>query len=162
MTPSGSDELKEGDLAPDFTLPADDGRTVHLGDLRGHKVVLYFYPKDSTPGCTQEAKDFSALLDEFAAADTRVFGISRDSLRRHENFRNKYALKVPLLSDEEGTVSEAYGVWKEKKNYGRTYMGIERSTFLIDREGRIARIWRKVRVKGHAVEVLEAARALDE
>ncbi len=152
---------REGDCAPDFTLPADDGRSVHLGDLRGRKVVLYFYPKDSTPGCTQEAREFSMLMDEFTAADTLVFGISRDSLKRHENFRKKYDLEVPLLSDQDGTVTQAYGVWKEKRNYGRTYMGIERSTFLIDREGRIARAWRKVRVKGHAAEVLEAARALD-
>ncbi len=161
MNASDTETPGPGDPAPDFALPADDGRDVRLSELRGRKVVLYFYPKDSTPGCTQEARDFSALLPEFEAADTLVFGISRDSLKRHENFRKKYELTVPLLADEAGEVTQAYGVWKEKRNYGRTYMGIERSTFLIDREGRIARVWRKVRVKGHADEVLEAARALD-
>ncbi len=152
--------LKEGDVAPDFSLPSDTGETVRLSDLRGRKVVLYFYPKDLTPGCSQEAQDFSALLGEFEATDTVVFGISRDPVARHARFREKLGLTVPLLSDEDGSVCNAYGVWKEKKNYGRTYWGIERSTFLIDREGRIARIWRRVRVKGHAAAVLEAARAL--
>ncbi len=152
--------LKEGDPAPDFTLPSDTGETVRLSGLRGRKVVLYFYPKDLTPGCSQEAQDFSALLAEFEAADTAVFGISRDAPARHATFREKLGLTVPLLSDEDGAVCNAYGVWKEKKNYGRTYWGIERSTFLIDREGRIARIWRRVRVKGHAAAVLDAARAL--
>ncbi len=152
--------LKAGDLAPDFTLPSDTGETVRLSDLRGRKIVLYFYPKDLTPGCSQEAQDFSALLADFEAADTAVFGISRDAPALHAKFREKLELTVPLLSDEDGSVCNAYGVWKEKKNYGRTYWGIERSTFLIDREGRIARIWRRVRVKGHAVTVLEAARDL--
>ncbi len=152
--------LKEGDLAPDFALSDDAGETVRLSELRGRKVVLYFYPKDLTPGCSQEAQDFSALLPEFAAADTAVFGISRDSPARHAKFREKLDLTVPLLSDEDGSVCNAYGVWKEKKNYGRVYWGIERSTFLIDREGRIAKIWRRVRVKDHAAAVLDAARAL--
>ncbi|GIX17014.1 MAG: peroxiredoxin [Rhodothalassiaceae bacterium] len=155
-----AEELDVGMPAPDFALPADTGETVRLADLKGRKVVLYFYPKDLTPGCSQEAQDFSALLPQFREADTEVFGISRDSITRHKTFREKLDLAVPLLSDEDGRVCEAYGVWKQKKNYGRTYWGIERSTFLIDRDGRIARIWRKVRVKDHAAKVLEAARAL--
>lgn len=154
-------ELKEGDPAPDFELETDTEGTIRLSEFRGRKVVLYFYPKDNTPGCTQEGKDFSELLDEFEKADTVVIGISPDTVRKHANFRDKHGLKVILAADPDRKAIEAYGVWKEKSMYGRKYWGVERSTFLIDRDGRIARIWRKVKVKGHAQEVLEAARALD-
>lgn len=149
-----------GDKAPNFKLPADGGETVSLEDFKGKKVVLYFYPKDSTPGCTTEAKDFSSLIQEFEAADTVVLGMSKDSVRRHDNFVAKQDLKVRLLSDEEGKTIEDYGVWVQKKLYGREYMGIERATFLIDGEGVVRNIWHKVKVKGHAEEVLAAARAL--
>lgn len=123
------------------------------------KLVVYFYPKDSTPGCTTEAIDFTNAKDDFAAAGTEIVGVSRDSLKRHENFINKQNLGIALLSDEEGKMTEDYGVWVEKKNYGRTYMGIERSTFLIDESGKITHVWRKVRVKGHVDAVLAAAKS---
>jgi len=145
-----------GDLAPAFTLPQDGGDDVSLSDLRGHRVVLFFYPKDNTPGCTTEALEFTASAGAFAEAGVKVFGISKDSLKKHENFRAKHGLGVPLLSDADGDVCERYGVWGEKKNYGRTYMGITRTTVLIDAQGRIERIWEKVRVKGHVAEVLAA------
>ncbi len=154
-------ELQVGDPAPDFELETDTHGTIRLSDFRGRKVVLYFYPKDNTPGCTREGKDFSGLLDAFEEADTVVIGISPDTVRKHANFREKQGLRVILAADPERKAIEAYGVWKEKSMYGRKYMGVERSTFLIDREGRIARIWRKVKVKGHAEEVLQAARELD-
>ena len=154
-------ELQVGDPAPDFELETDTQGTIRLSDFRGRKVVLYFYPKDNTPGCTQEGKDFSELLDDFAAADTVVIGISPDTVRKHANFREKQNLRVILAADPERQAIEAYGVWKEKSMFGRKYMGVERSTFLIDRNGRIARIWRKVKVKGHAQEVLQAAQAVD-
>jgi peroxiredoxin Q/BCP len=150
--------LNEGDQAPDFSLPRDGGDTVSLSDYKGKKVVVYFYPKDSTPGCTTEANDFTRLKPEFDAANVEIAGVSRDSLKRHENFVNKQDLKIALLSDEDGSMTDAFGVWVEKKNYGRTYMGIERSTFLIDETGKIERIWRKVRVKGHVDAVLAAAK----
>lgn len=150
-----------GDLAPDFTLPRDGGQTVTLSALRPGKVVVYFYPKDDTPGCTTEALDFTALAAEFAAAGTTVIGISKDSVKKHDKFLEKHGLAVILASDEAANTCEAYGVWAEKSMYGRTYMGIERATFLIDGAGRVARIWPKVKVTGHAQEVLEAARALD-
>ncbi len=153
-------ELKEGDTAPDFELETDTDGIIRLSDFRGRKVVVYFYPKDNTSGCTQEARDFSDLLDEFARADTVVIGISPDTVRKHANFRARHDLRVMLAADPERQAIEAYGVWKEKSMYGRKYMGVERSTFLVDREGRVARAWRKVRVKGHAEEVLQAARAL--
>ena len=151
-----------GDIAPDFTLPADDGREITLSALRPAPVVLYFYPKDNTPGCTTEAVEFSALLAQFRALGAEVFGISKDTIESHRKFREKHGLSVPLLSDSEGHVCEDYGVWGEKKMYGRTFEGITRSTFLIDGAGKIARAWRKVRPKGHAAEVLEAVRALKE
>lgn len=151
---------REGEMAPDFTLPRDGGTDVTLSALRPAPVVLYFYPKDNTPGCTLEALDFTALADDFAAAGVQVYGISRDSVKKHENFCAKHSLRVPLLSDEDGTVCEAYGVWVEKQNYGKTYMGIERSTFLIDASGQIAAVWRKVKVKEHAAMVLAAAKGL--
>ncbi|MCL3882456.1 peroxiredoxin [Marivita sp. GX14005] len=150
------------EFAPDFTLPAQGGQDgdVTLSKLRGKPVVLFFYPRDDTSGCTKENEAFTALEDAFHQIGVQVFGISKDSLASHEKFMAKKGLTVPLLSDEHGTTSEDYGVWKEKKMYGKTFMGIERSTFLIDAEGRIARAWRKVKVPGHAEEVLEAAKAL--
>lgn len=148
------------DLAPDFTLPRDGGGTVTLSALRGGAVVLFFYPKDDTPGCTRESIGFSDHSQAFADAGAQVLGLSRDSVAKHDRFVARHGLSVPLLADEDGKVCEAYGVWVEKKNYGRSYMGIERSTFLIAADGRIARVWRKVRVAGHVEAVLEAVRAL--
>jgi thioredoxin-dependent peroxiredoxin len=146
--------------APDFTLPATGGGDITLSALQGAPVVLYFYPRDDTPGCTTEAIDFSGALKDFEEAGARVFGISRDPMSKHDRFAAKHELTVPLLSDEDGKVTEDYGVWVEKNMYGKTSMGIERATFLIDAQGKIARIWRKVKVKGHVSEVLEAVRAL--
>ncbi|MBN8186267.1 peroxiredoxin [Salipiger thiooxidans] len=148
------------DMAPDFTLPSTTGEDITLSALRPAPVVLFFYPRDDTSGCTVENLDFTALLPEFEAAGVKVFGISKDSMASHEKFMAKKSLTVPLLSDETDNVCEAYGVWKEKKMYGKTFMGIERSTFLIDGEGRIAKEWRKVKVPDHAAEVLAAAKAL--
>jgi len=148
------------DTAPDFTLPSDDGSSVTLSALRPAPVVLFFYPRDNTSGCTREATDFTDLAPAFAELGVRVFGISKDSLASHEKFRAKHELGIPLLSDADDTTSEDYGVWAEKKMYGKIFLGIERSTFLIDGSGRVARAWRKVKVPGHAQEVLEAARAL--
>lgn len=152
--------LKPGDKAPAFSLPRDGGGEVSLSALFPKKVVLYFYPKDDTPGCTTEAMDFTRRADEFAAAATVVVGISKDSVKAHDKFCRKHGLGIILGSDEDGDTCERYGVWAEKNMYGRTYMGIERTTFLIDGTGRIARIWPKVKVNGHADEVLDAARAL--
>jgi len=152
--------ISEGDRAPDFTLPRDGGDTVSLKDFKGKKVVLYFYPKDDTPGCTTEAKDFTADAKAFEKAGAVIIGVSRDSVKRHDNFKAKHALSVILASDEEGKMLEDYGVWVEKMNYGRKYMGIERSTFLIDDKGKVQKVWRKVRVKGHAAEVLSCLQAL--
>jgi thioredoxin-dependent peroxiredoxin len=141
---------QEGDLAPDFTLPADDGSMVTLSDLRGSRVILYFYPKDDTSGCTAQACEFRDSLPRIEEKGARVLGVSPDPVRSHQKFKSKYDLNFPLLADEGHQVAEAYGVWKEKSMYGRTYWGIERSTFLIDEEGRIARAWRKVKAKGNA------------
>jgi peroxiredoxin Q/BCP len=152
--------ISEGQIAPDFTLPRDGGGTVTLSALRPGKVVLYFYPKDDTPGCTLEAQDFNARQADFTAAGTTVIGISKDSVKSHDKFCKKYGLGIVLASDETGSTSEDYGVWLEKRMYGRTYMGIERTTVLIDGTGKVARVWNKVNVKGHADEVLEAAQAL--
>ena len=149
-----------GDAAPDFSLPRDGGGTVSLSDLKGKAVVLYFYPRDDTSGCTKENEAFTALDGEFAQIGVKVFGISKDSLESHEKFMAKKKLTIPLISDEHGSASEDFGVWKEKSMYGKKFWGIERSTFLIDGEGRIAQAWRKVKVPGHAEAVLEAARAL--
>lgn len=151
---------EHSELAPDFTLPRDGGDTVSLGDLRGGGVVLFFYPRDDTPGCTKESIGFSLTLQSFADAGVQVFGVSRDSLASHDKFVAKHELTTPLLSDEDGAMCEAYGVWKEKNMYGKKFMGIERSTFLIDQAGRIAKVWRNVKVPGHVKEVLEAARKL--
>ncbi|MDU8911038.1 peroxiredoxin [Aestuariicoccus sp. MJ-SS9] len=148
------------DTAPDFTLPVTGGGDVTLSALRPANVVLFFYPRDDTSGCTKENEAFTALQAEFEALNTKVFGLSKDSIASHDKFMAKKALTVPLLSDEASDVCEKYGVWKEKSMYGKKFMGIERSTFLIDGEGRIVREWRKVKVPGHAEEVLEAARAL--
>lgn len=153
-------DLTAGDMAPDFTLPRDGGGTVSLAEMRGSPVVLYFYPKDDTSGCTTEALAFSALADEFAEADAKVIGLSPDPVKSHDKFVAKHDLSVILASDEEKAVLSAYGVWKEKSMYGRTYMGVERSTFLIDRDGRVAAVWRKVKVAGHAEAVLKAAQSL--
>ncbi|MBT6138361.1 MAG: thioredoxin-dependent thiol peroxidase [Rhodospirillaceae bacterium] len=152
--------LAEGDKAPDFNMTTDAGGSVSLADLKGRPVVLYFYPKNDTPGCTTEACGFRDLEADFSSVDATVIGVSRDSVKRHDKFKAKYDLNFALGSDEDGVVTEAYGVWVEKMNYGRTYMGIERSTFLIDGTGAIAKIWRKVRVKGHVDAVLEATKAL--
>ena len=146
-----------GDIAPDFTLPLTGSDTpLTLSALRPKPVVLYFYPKDDTPGCTLEAIDFTRLAPEFAAKGAVVIGISRDSLAKHEKFCAKHSLGIPLVSDEDGTVCEAYGTWVEKKMYGRTSMGIQRATFLIDGSGRVAKVWPKVSVDGHAAEALAA------
>lgn len=152
--------LDVSDLAPSFTLPSTEGSDVSLSSLKGSAVVLFFYPRDDTPGCTKESIGFSEALQAFADAGTQVYGISRDTLAKHEKFTAKHGLTTPLLSDADNTVCEDYGVWKEKNLYGKKHWGIERSTFLIDAEGRIARVWRKVKVAGHVEEVLEAARAL--
>jgi len=152
--------LAVGDKAPDFSLPANDGKTIALADYQGRALVLYFYPKDDTPGCTTEAKDFTALSGDFAAAGAAIIGVSKDKPAKHDKFIAKHELKVDLVSDEEGTLIEEYGVWVEKNMYGRKYMGIERATFLVDGDGTIQQIWRKVRVKGHAEAVLEAVKAL--
>jgi peroxiredoxin Q/BCP len=152
--------ITAGHTAPDFTLPRDGGATVSLSALRPGKVVLYFYPKDDTPGCTLEAQDFNARLQDFTAAGATVIGISKDSAQSHDKFCRKHGLSIVLASDEGGTTCEDYGVWVEKSMYGKTYFGIARTTFLIDGAGQVARVWPKVSVKGHADEVLAAARAL--
>lgn len=149
-----------GELAPDFSLPADDGSLLTLSSLLGKAVVLYFYPKDDTSGCTKEAIAFSQLRSAFDAVNTVVIGLSPDSVDKHKKFRTKHDLDVGLVADEGRTALEAYGVWVEKSMYGRKYMGVERATFLINAEGRIATIWPKVKVSGHAEAVLEAAKAL--
>ncbi|QPM89887.1 thioredoxin-dependent thiol peroxidase [Pseudooceanicola algae] len=152
--------LSIGDTAPDFTLPATSGGTVTLSDLRPAPVVVFFYPRDDTPGCTTENKDFSALSDDFKAAGASVLGISKDSIAKHGKFRDKHELTVDLLSDEDGDTCESWGVWKEKSMYGKTFLGIQRATFIVDGEGRIAAAWTKVKVADHARQVLEALRAL--
>jgi thioredoxin-dependent peroxiredoxin len=152
--------LNEGDVAPDVKLETMDGKTVSPADFRGNKLVLYFYPKDDTSGCTREAQDFSALAEEFEKHGTWLLGVSKDDAARHRKFTDKYELTVPLATDADGAACEAFGTWVEKSMYGRKYMGIERATFLIDRDGTIYRIWRKVKVPGHAAEVLAAAREL--
>ncbi|SEM82409.1 peroxiredoxin Q/BCP [Gemmobacter aquatilis] len=149
-----------GQPAPDFTLPRDGGGTVTLSALRGGKVVLYFYPKDDTPGCTTEALDFTARAADFAAAGATVIGVSKDSVKKHDKFVAKHGLGIALVSDESGTTCEDYGTWVEKSMYGKTYMGIERATVLIDAQGHVARVWPKVKVAGHVDEVLAAAQAL--
>ena len=152
--------LAEGSKAPAFTLPLDDGTTLKLKDLAGQKAVLYFYPKDDTSGCTKEAIAFSEDMAKFKRAKTRIIGVSRDTIAKHQKFKEKHGLKVDLGADETGAVTEKYDVWVEKSMYGRKYMGIERATFLIDEKGVIRKIWRKVKVAGHAEDVLAAVKAL--
>jgi len=153
-------ELLAGAKAPAFTLPRDGGATVSLKDFKGRKLVLYFYPKADTPGCTKEAIAFSGLRDEFAAADTEILGVSADPVPAQDKFKLKHKIRIALASDETKEMLEAYGVWGKKSMYGRSFMGVHRTTFLIDGAGRIAQVWRNVRVPGHAEEVLAAARAL--
>ncbi|KKK36048.1 peroxiredoxin [Mesobacillus campisalis] len=147
-------ELKTNESAPDFELPASSGETVKLSDFRGKNVVLYFYPKDMTPGCTTEACDFRDQHESFENLDAVIVGVSPDPVSRHEKFIEKHGLPFLLLSDEENKAAEAYGVWKLKKNFGKEYMGIERSTFIIDKQGKLVKEYRKVKVKGHVEEAL--------
>ncbi|MCB5943314.1 thioredoxin-dependent thiol peroxidase [Acidocella sp. KAb 2-4] len=152
--------LAEGDKAPDFSLPATGGRTVSLASLKGKPFVLYFYPRADTPGCTKEACAFQDGLPEFSKLDVTVIGVSKDSMKALEKFAEKYSLQFPLASDPEAEVINAYGAWQEKSMYGKKYMGIERSTVLVDAKGKVAKLWPKVKVAGHAEEVLAAVQAL--
>jgi peroxiredoxin Q/BCP len=154
------DPLQAGDAAPDFKLPRDGEGFLSLADFKGRKLVLYFYPKDDTSGCTAEAIAFNGLAGEFAAIGAAIVGASPDPVKKHDKFRQKYELTFPLLADESKEILEAYGVWVEKSMYGKKYLGVERTTFLIGADGRIAQVWRKVKVPGHAEEVLAAARKL--
>jgi peroxiredoxin Q/BCP len=149
--------INEGDKAPGITVIASDGNSVNLG-APGQPLVLYFYPKDDTSGCTREAQDFTALAADYAKAGVKVIGVSRDPMKSHEKFIGKYCLAVPLVSDQDGRISEAFGTWVQKSMYGRKYMGMERATFLIGADGRVLKAWRKVKVPNHAEEVLKAAR----
>ncbi|WP_366556190.1 thioredoxin-dependent thiol peroxidase [Aquibaculum sediminis] len=152
--------VEPGQTAPDFTLPTDGGKTLSLSELRGKKVILYFYPKDDTSGCTAEACGFRDALPDFSQADAVILGLSKDSVKKHDKFKAKHELPFTLLSDEEGTVCAAYDTWVEKSMYGRKYMGIERATFLIDEEGVVRQVWRKVKVPGHVDAVLKAVQEL--
>ncbi len=153
--------MTAGDAFPDIALETPEGGTVRISDFAGQKVVLFFYPKDNTPGCTTEAKDFSAMKNDFAAAGATILGISKDSPKKHLNFIAKHGLTVPLATDaESGGLSDALGIWTEKQMYGKTYLGMVRTTYLVGPTGKIAQVWNKVKVKGHAAEVLEAAKAL--
>ncbi len=152
--------VQEGDPAPDFRLSSDDGKTYTLKDFRGRKLVLYFYPKDDTPGCTREACSFRDNLARVRSLGAEVLGVSRDDLASHAKFRAKYDLSFPLLSDESGGVTEAYGVWKEKNLYGRSFLGIERTTFIIDERGRIAKVFPRVKVEGHTDQVLATLKSI--
>ena len=149
--------INEGDKAPPLTIAASDGSSVNLASP-GQPLVLYFYPKDDTSGCTREAQDFTALAADYAKAGVKVVGVSRDPMKSHEKFIGKYGLSVPLASDEDGRISEAFGTWVQKSMYGRKYMGMERATYLIDADGRVQKAWRKVKVPNHAADVLKAAR----
>jgi peroxiredoxin Q/BCP len=151
--------IGEGDKAPEITVTASDGSSIDLASP-GQPLVLYFYPKDDTSGCTREAQDFTALAENFRKAGVKVVGVSRDPMKSHEKFIGKYALAVPLASDEDGRISDAFGTWVEKSMYGRKYMGMERATYLIGPDGRVLKAWRKVKVPNHAREVLTAAREL--
>ena len=157
---SDAKRLEEGDQAPDFSLPGAGGEKHGLTAHKGKKLALYFYPKDDTSGCTKEAIDFNGLRDKFAKAGTAILGVSPDPEKSHDKFRAKYELKIPLASDETKAMLSAYGVWVEKSMYGRKYMGVERTTFLIGPDGRIAKVWRKVKVPGHAEEVFASAKTL--
>jgi peroxiredoxin Q/BCP len=149
-----------GDKAPVFKAPSDGGGTVDLAKLKGKNVVLYFYPKDDTPGCTTEACGFRDNLPAFGKFDAAIYGVSRDTVKKHDKFKEKYGLPFTLIADEDGKITEAYGTWVEKSMYGRTYMGIDRATFLIDKKGVVQRVWRKVKVKGHVEEVLAAVKEI--
>lgn len=149
-----------GDTAPTFTAMRDGGESFSLRENTGKTVVLYFYPKDDTPGCTTEGIEFTGLIENFQKAGAIVVGVSRDTVKKHDKFRDKHGLEVALISDEDGSITENYGVWVEKSMYGKKFMGIERTTFLIDADGKIVRQWRKVKVAGHAAEVLEAVKGL--
>ena len=151
--------INEGDTAPSLTVTTTDAGSLDIG-APGQPLVLYFYPKDDTSGCTREAQDFTALAGDYAKAGVMVVGVSRDPMKSHDKFIGKYGLKVPLVSDEDGRISEAFGTWVEKSMYGRKYMGMERATFLIGADGRVLKVWRKVKVPNHATEVLKAAREL--
>ena len=153
-------ELRVGDRAPDFAVAFDNAQEVTTESLKNKIKVIYFYPKDDTPGCTIEAKDFRDYIKAYEAAGATVIGVSRDSVKSHDKFKQKFCLPFPLASDEAGTMCEDYGVWVEKSMYGKTYMGIERTTFLVDKTGIIRQIWRKVKVEGHVVEVLNAVKKL--
>ncbi len=155
-----SDVIEVGSSAPDFKLPRDGGGDVALADLKGRKVVLYFYPKDDTSGCTKEAIGFSERIEAFEAAGATVIGVSKDPVKKHDKFIEKHGLKVILISDEESDLCERYGVWVEKSMYGRKYMGMERATFLIDGDGKVREAWRKVKVPGHVDAVLKAVEAI--
>lgn len=152
--------LNEGDAAPDFELESDGGGLIRLRDLKGKPVVVYFYPKDDTSGCTKQAIAFTEKAPQFSSAGTRIIGISPDTVASHNKFKSKHKLGIQLAADTEKVVAQAYGVWVEKSMYGRKYMGVERSTFLVDENGKVARIWRKVRVPGHVEEVLEVVQSL--
>ncbi len=152
--------LDVGDRLPDFTLPTDGGGTLSAGDLHGRKTIIYFYPKDDTPGCTKEAQGFRDLAESFDNAGVRVVGVSADSAASHDRFKGKHALNFTLVSDRETTLAQAFGVWVQKNMYGKSYMGMERATFLVDEAGTIRRVWRKVKVPGHAAAVLDAAKTL--
>ncbi len=151
--------LQEGQMAPDFTLPSSEGKDISLSDFRGKHVILYFYPKDNTPGCTAEACDFRDNMARLQSADTIVLGVSKDSLKSHDNFKAKHELNFPLLSDTEGEVLKLYEAWGEKKNYGKVYFGIIRSTFFIDKDGILQKAWYNVRAKGHVDRVLKELEA---
>lgn len=154
-------ELREGDNAPDFNLPTDSGKNLSLNELLGKKnIVIYFYPKDDTPGCTIEAKDFRDKIDEFSSLDTVIIGVSKDNIKCHANFKTKYSLPFSLISDENAEMLKSYGVWVEKSMFLKKYMGIERSTFLIDKKGKIVKVWRNVKVSGHADDVLKEAKKI--
>ena len=152
--------LSEGDAAPDVILEGMDGQPLNLADYRGQKLIVYFYPKDDTSGCTREAQDFTALAGEFENAGAWILGVSKDDAKKHRQFTDKYDLQIPLATDTDGSASEAFGTWVQKSMYGRKYMGIDRATFLIDGDGVVQRIWRNVKVPGHAEDVLAAAREL--
>ena len=152
--------IQEGDQVPALIATLSDGRSINLA-APGAPLVLYFYPKDDTSGCTREAQDFTALAHDFAAAGAMVVGVSRDEMNKHDKFIAKYELRVPLASDADGAISDAFGTWVQKSMYGRKYMGMERSTFLIDGSGRVVKVWRKIKVPGHAEETLAAVRALE-
>lgn len=154
-------DLQPGDKAPNFSMPTNEGNTVSLADYAGRKLVLYFYPKDDTPGCTTEACNFRDNLPKFEKINAAILGVSKDSVAKHEKFVGKFSLTFPLAADEDGSVCEAYGTWGEKSMYGKKYMGIDRATFLIDENGTILNVWRKVKVPGHVDEVMQAIKDAD-